>query len=238
MKKYNKFLSYGYILLFSLGLSSCSKTMTKLEMFPKIFEERPLSIVILPPINESTAADADEYYLTTIAEPLSLTGYYVYPVEVVMDALKTEGIYDAGNMGSISPAKFKEYFGADAVMLVKIVKWNKSYYVVGGNVTVTIEFVLKSTKTGETIWTYSGTIVLDTSGNSGNSNSGGLAGLIAQLVVTAVSTAVTDYTPVARGVNVKALTSIPFGKYHKQYDTDRSIPVVVQPKKLEKEEKK
>lgn len=238
MKKIKLFFNFGYILLFSCGISSCSKTMTKLELFPKLYEERPLSILILPPINESTAADADEYFLTTIAEPLSLTGYYVYPVDVVMDALKTEGIYDAGNIGSIPPAKFKEYFGADAVMLVKIVKWNKSYYVVGGNVTVSIDFALKSTKTGETLWVYNGTIVLDMSGNTGSNSNGGLAGLIAQLVVTAVNTAVADYTPVARGVNIQALKSFPYGKYHKEYDTDRSIPVVVQPKSPEKEEKK
>lgn len=227
--KHNKTLfRFGCSIALFLFLSSCSKTMTKLELFPKLYDERPLSILVLPPINESTAADADEYYLTTIAEPLSLTGYYVYPIEVVMDALKTEGVFDGGRVSSIPPAKFREYFGADAVMLVKIIKWNKSYYVVGGNLTVSIECEIKSAKTGETLWTYSGTIVLDTSGSS-NSNSG-LAGLFVSLIATAVKTAAADYTPVAKQVNFQVLTSVPYGKYHLKYDTDRKTPVVVQPK--------
>lgn len=227
MRFFIKLFSVCFILSFALCLSSCATYMTKCKMFPKMYEERPLSILILPPINESTAAEADEYYLTTIAEPLSFTGYYVYPVDAVMDVLKAEGIYDAGNMNSISPMKFKEYFGADAIMLVKIVKWNKAYYVTSGNLTVTIEFVLKSTKTGEILWAYTGTIVLDTSGNTGSN--AGLAGLLVQAIVTAVNTATADYTPVAKQVNVKVLTTIPYGKYHSLFNTDSSTSVVVQP---------
>lgn len=227
MRKYARFFSYAVILLFALCLASCNRTMTKLEMFPKLYNERPLSVLVLPPINETTAADADEYYLTTIEEPLALTGYYVYPIEVVMDALRTEGIDDGGKIAAIPPAKFKEYFGADAIMLVKIVKWDKSYYVIGGNLTVSIECVLKSTKTGEALWSYNGTIVQDLSG--GNSGNNGLAGLITNVIVTAVNTATADYTPVARDVNVQVLSTIPYGKYHKSFDTDREISVIVQP---------
>jgi hypothetical protein len=227
MKTYTKYFGYGIIVLATLCLTSCNSTMTKVEMFPNFYKEKPLSILILPPINESTAAEADEYYLTTIAEPLSYSGFYVYPNEVIMDALHTEGIDDGGKVASIPPSKFKDYFGADAILLVKIVKWNKSYYIVGADLTVTLEFVLKSTKTGETLWEYTGTIKKDLSGGNGGNN--GLAGLLIKAAVTAVNAATADYTPVARDVNVQVLSTIPYGKYNSLYDTDRETPVTIQP---------
>ncbi|NIS74702.1 MAG: hypothetical protein GTO08_05375, partial [Deltaproteobacteria bacterium] len=46
-----------------------------------MYQEQPLTILVLPPMNETTAADAKEYYATTIAEPLSLQGFYVLPIE-------------------------------------------------------------------------------------------------------------------------------------------------------------
>lgn len=59
-------------------------------------------------------------------------------------------------------------------------------------------------------------VVVDLSG--GNSG-GGLVGLIAQVVVTAINSAA-DYVPYARQANHRALYSMPYGKYHPQYNKD------------------
>lgn len=80
----------------SLFLSACGpKMVTKGEKFPLLYEEAPSAILVLPPINQTSAANAKEYYSTTIQEPLSFTGYYVFPYEVTAEILKMEGIYDA-----------------------------------------------------------------------------------------------------------------------------------------------
>jgi hypothetical protein len=203
---------------------SCGKVITKSEAFPKMYEEKPVSILVLPPINESTAAEAKEYYVTTIAEPLSLTGYYVYPIEITTDIFFSEGMYDTELLDESSIPKFKEYFDADAVLLIKILKWDTSYFVVGGSVTVKVIYKLISTLTSETLWKYEGEIKVDTTGDSGDT--GGLAGLLVKVVTTAVKTATTDYIPIAKKANVKALVSIPYGKYHNQFDKDREQKVV------------
>ena len=97
--------------LFSLIiLTGCAVITTKGEAFPEMYIEKPVSILVLPPINESTAADAKEYYSTTIAEPLSFAGYYVYPIEVINEILKKEGIYDTELISDLNPSKFREYF--------------------------------------------------------------------------------------------------------------------------------
>ena len=209
------------ILILSLIIINGCAIITKGEAFPKMYKEKPVSILVLPPINESTAADAKEYYSTTIAEPLSSTGYYVFPIEIVNEVLKQEGIYDTELIVDLDASKFKEYFGADAVLFTKIIAWNTSYYVVGGNVKVHIAFDLVSTNTGETLWSYNDKLTVDTTAD--DNELGGAAGLLLQLAATAVQTAAQDYTPLAKKVNTTVLKTIPFGIYHTQHGTDQSL---------------
>jgi len=210
-------------------VSACGpKYISKKDAFPNIYEERPLSILVLPPINMTTAADAKEYYATTIAEPLSFAGYYIYPIEVTTDILKNEGLYDTEILGGLPPEKFKQFFGANAVLYIKILKWDTSYYVIGGNVTVAVDCLLKSTTTGRDLWKYDGTIVVDTTGGSGGS--GGLAGLIVKVIATAIQTAATDYIPIAKQANIITISSMPYGKYHPNFDKDRDVQIILKKK--------
>lgn len=209
-----------------LVLSACApKQITKYEAFPNVYAERPLAILVLPPINETTAADAKEYYSVTIAEPMTLAGYYIYPIEVVSEIMKNEGGYDTETLLNIPPEKFREYFGADAVMYIWIQKWSTSYYVIGGNVTVSLRSVIKSTTTGEDLWHYEGTIIEDTSVSS---SGGGLAGLAVALVATAIKTAATDYVPIAKRANYVIINTMPLGQYHQNHNKDRDEKVVIE----------
>lgn len=214
------------LLALTILLSACGpKYTTKKDAFPNMYEERPLSILVLPPINMTTAADAKEYYSTTIAEPLSFAGYYIFPIEVTSDILRNEGLYDTELLGGLPPEKFKQFFGADAVMYIKILKWDTSYYVIGGHVTVAIDCLMKSTTTGRDLWKYDGLIRVDTSGDSGGS--GGLAGLLVNVVVTAIKTATTDYVPIAKRANIITISSMPYGKYNPNFNTDRDAQIIL-----------
>lgn len=209
---------------FMFILAGCGpKLITKYEAFPKLYEERPLAILVLSPINETTAADAKEFYSTTVAEPLSLSGYYIYPIEVISEILQNEGIYDTETLINLNPQKFKEYFGADAVMYIWIKKWDTSYLILAANVAVSLRCLLRSTKTGENLWEYEGTIIEDTTVRS---SGGGLAGLIVTAVATAIKTAATDYVPIAKRVNYMVLSTMPYGKYHSNYEKDRDFKTV------------
>jgi hypothetical protein len=209
-----------------LVLAACGpKHITKYDAYPKAYAERPLAILVLPPINETTAADAKEYYLTTIAEPLSYSGYYVFPIEVISEIMKNEGIYDTETLVNLPTGKFKEYFGADAVMYIWLQKWSTSYYVIGGNVKVSVRSVIRSTVSGDDLWQYEGTIIHDTSVSS---SGGGLVGLAVSVVATAISTAATDYVPIAKRVNYILLNALPYGKYHPKHDKDREEEAVIE----------
>jgi hypothetical protein len=221
--------------ILSISLIGCGTYVTKQEFAPKMYDDHPLTIIILPPINKSTAADAKEYYVTTVAEPLTQRGYYVYPTEVVNDILQQEGLYDTETMLAMPPQKFREFFGADAVLYLTILEWNTSYMITSGSVTVKVAYELKSTRSGEVLWFYDDEVSVNTSGDSGNI--GGWAGLLTKVITTAVKTAATDYVPIAREANEKILLAIPFGKYHNQYNADMSDKIQLKKAFNQKQEK-
>lgn len=226
MKKYLQIVCPAMLTFLVLSLSGCAPAMvTKAAKFPLMYEENPQSILVLPPINKSTAADAKEYYSTTIQEPLSLSGFYTFPYEVTSEILKMEGIYDAELLYNMPLTKFQEYFGADAVLFTTINKWDMSYLVLAAGLTVEITCELKSTKSDQTLWKYTGTVYADLSG--GNTG-GGLEGLIVKAIITAINSALADYVPYAKQANGIALVSIPTGPYHPLHGKDKEAQIIEQ----------
>ncbi len=223
---------YVLVLLAVVLLTGCGTNITKEEFAPKIYTERPTSILVLPPINKTTAADAKEYYSTTVTEPLANDGYYVFPMEIVNDVLQQEGLYDTETMLNVQPQKFKEYFGADAVLYVTIEKWNTSYLITAGSVTVKAACELRSTLTGEVIWFYDDEVTINTSGDSGGQ--GGLLGFIVSAVSTAIKTATQSYVPLAMQANEAIFKALPYGKYHKEFNQDHKMKIKKKDKKVEK----
>lgn len=216
------------LVLPSLLLAGCETTnyVTKVDEFPGMYEEQPRALLILPPINESTDVEAKAYYMTTVEVPFALSGYYVFPVEMVSDIMKQEGVYDTEVLYQVPHEKFREYFGADAVLYTRIKKWDVSYMVIASSLTVSIESEIISTRSSRQLWKYTGTVVVDLSG--GNSGGGGLAGLIAQAIVTAVNTAAADYVDYARVANTRLIGTLPVGPYHELYMQDQGSQLVDQ----------
>lgn len=217
-----------FVLLVFLVSCTSSKTQTKYDKYTDIYREKPLVVLVLPPINKTTAVDAKEFYLTTIAEPLSYAGYYTLPIPVANYILKSEGLFDSEVLTENHLKKFKEIFGVDAVLYTTLHDWTTSYYVVGGNVSVEVEFDMKSTNTYRSLWSHKAKLKVDTTVSTSDS-------AIGNIVATAVKTAVTDYVPIARRINNSIIEqTLPYGKYHPLVDQDRldlvSDEIVIRPK--------
>ena len=208
------------------GCASGPTYTTKVAEFPKMYDQKPRSILILPPMNESTDTEAKDYYMTTVEMPFAMMGYYTFPVEMVSDIMKQEGVYDTEVLYNMPLDKFYEYFGADTVLFTKIKKWDISYAVVASSLTVVIESKIVSTKTSEELWTYMGAVVVDLSG--GNGGGGGIAGLIASAIVTAINTAAADYVKYAHVVNSRIIHTLPAGPYSLIYLKDQGMKFVDQ----------
>lgn len=226
MKKIINFIKTTLVASFLvISVSGCITPpvlVTKAEEFPGMYSEKPKSLLIMPPMNMSTAAEAKDYYATTVEMPLSFQGYYTFPYALTSEILKQQGVYDSELVYDIPLTKFYEYFGADAVLFTKIQKWDVAYAVIASSLTVSIDAEIKSTKTSRTLWKYNGTVVVDLSG--GNAG-GGIAGLIASAIITAVNTAAADYTKYARTANGRFIGTVPFGPYHPLYMTDQDMEI-------------
>lgn len=206
-------------LLLLAVVTGCATIETKQDAYPGMYEDgRPLAILVLPAINQSTAADAGYFLDVTVAQPFSNHGYYILPMPITAEIFQREGIIDGEQLMGIPGSVFREGFGADAVLFITIEQWETNYVVIAGNVTVSLSYVLKSAHDESILWSYKDTVVINTSGQSGF--------ILADIISTAISTAMTDYVPVAIQVHQAALKAMPYGQYHPEHGADGSQKAV------------
>jgi len=94
-------------------------------------EHSPRSILVLPPLNESTQIEASYRCLSTVTQPLAELGYYVFPVAVIDQYLKANGMPTAGEMHQISLGKVVEIIGADAVLYLNVQHYDAQLVTIG-----------------------------------------------------------------------------------------------------------
>jgi hypothetical protein len=212
MKKY---IIFG---LMTLIMSSCTQQITRLAQYPKMYEEKPLTIAVMPPINQTNFVEAKEYFYTTLYAPLCEKGYYVYSPMMTMELFQSESAYDAEQFIEGDLSQFRNVLGADAAMFTVIKSWKRNK--VGGKLTAGIEYILRSTKTGDILYKREGLISVDTSVRSGG---GGLIGGLVDMAATAINTAATDKVVAGRRCTIFVLSDMPEGKYSTHYDKDQKL---------------
>ena len=180
-------------------------------------EHPPRSILVLPPLNQSTAVEGTYGYLSTVTQPLAEMGYYVFPVAVVDQFLKENGMPGAGEMHEISLAKVAEITGADAVLFVTLQQYGSKYRIVSSTVTVQAKAKLVDTRTGILLW-ESEALAENDSSTSGN--------ILANVIAAAVAQAINSKTDPAHDVSRQANETLfhtedrglPYGPYHPKYE--------------------
>jgi hypothetical protein len=205
------------IVLVVIVLSSCTTTskISKSTAYKGMYDEKPLSVLVMPPINRSTNVEAKEYFHSTLNVPIANSGYYVIPPLLSMEILKKESAYDSELFLDSSLNKFGEVFGADLVVFTIIHKWDKSAIL--SKVNVEVEYIIKSINTNEILYTRRGNVTYDASVSTGM---GGIAGLVANLAASAINTALTKYVDVARACNAYTFKDLPAGKYSQNFNLD------------------
>lgn len=197
--------------LLRLGLCGLALTVmltgcvTKPYDYTNFRAHPPRSILVLPPLNESTAVEGTYGYLSTVTMPLAEMGYYVFPVVVVDQFMKENGLPTAGEMHQAPLDKIRDIFGADAVLYVTLKQYGTKYQVINSATIVTVQAKLVDTKTGLVLWEGTATAQQNSSG-SGN--------LIADLIVAAVDQAINSSTDQAHDVSRMANTLLLTPKDH------------------------
>jgi hypothetical protein len=203
--------------------ASCGmiSTVTRESQYAKMYEEKPITLLVMPPINNSTNVEAKDLLYTSISRPLVEAGYYVISPLLAMDVLKAESAYDSELFFDAPLTTFQNYFGADAVVFSIIDTWAKK----GTGIETKIRYVIKSAYSNEILFDRSCDLHLDLSIDSG---ANGLLGALVDLAASAINTAATDHIKAARKANYYILSDIPRGKYSPDYMLDKEI--IAEPK--------
>ena len=207
-----------YFAILCCMATSCGmlNTVTRESQYAKMYEEKPITLLVMPPINNSANVEAKDLLYTSISRPLVEAGYYVISPLLAMDVLKAESAYDAEMFFDAPLTAFQNYFGADAVVFSVIDSWAKK----GLGIQTKIRYVIKSAYTNEILFDRSCDLYLDLSVNSG---SGGALGALIDLAASAINTAATDHIIAARKANYFILRDIPRGKYSPEHMQDKEV---------------
>lgn len=149
---------------------------------------QPKSILVLPPLNHTSDLRATYSIMSSTTLPLAEAGYYVFPVALVDQTFKENGLLNPGEMHQASLQKLNQIFGADAALYITITNYGAASALVGGNIVVTAQASLLDTRTGTTLW--EGTA--SASDAEGKQNQNGLIGLLVQGIINQVANSVSD----------------------------------------------
>ncbi|WP_407575148.1 DUF799 domain-containing protein [Raoultella terrigena] len=183
----------GLFAFFTLALAllatGCSTGNKKSTDYSAFRESKPRSILVLPPKNQSPDVNASNSLLSVVTMPLAESGYYVFPVAVVSETFKQNGVTNPDDISSVPLKKLHDTFGADAVMYISITDYGTSYQVVNSDTRVTATARLVDPRTGKELWTGGATA----SSNEGQKNSGGgLIGILLTAAITQIAHTSTD----------------------------------------------
>lgn len=164
----------------------------------------PKSVLILPPLNSTPEVKATYSMLAQMSAPLAEAGYYVFPVAVVDETFKQNGLATARDIHDISPAKLREIFGADAALYVDIKSYGVSYTIINSDVTVSAEARLVDLKAGQLLWNGKATA---SSSEQNNNSGGGLAGILVSALINQISNTVLDRSHTYAGITSQRMLS-------------------------------
>jgi len=202
--------------VFALMLTGCAAQPYD---YTNYRQHPPRSIVVLPPLNESTAVEATYGYLSTVTRPIAERGYYVFPVAVVDQFLKENGLPGAGEMHQAPLNKIREVLGADAVLFVTVEEYGTKFQILNSATIVQARAKLVDTRTGVLLW--EGKRRVQHNSNSGGGNA--LGALIVAIVSQAISSSTDAAHNVSRTTNVMLFGTkdqgLLYGPYHPQYDS-------------------
>jgi len=185
-------IKYTAMTLITILIVSCATPYN----YDKFKAANPRSILILPPINQSTDVRGTYSYLSTVTMPVAEKGFYVFPVAMIDQMLKENGLPSANEMHQASVKKIKEIINPDTILYLTLENYGTTFVVVNSVTKVTVSGKLVSALTGEVLWQGKATASADSS--SGN---GGLMGALVSAVVTQAINSTTDQ---AHGVSAQA----------------------------------
>jgi len=196
--------------------------------YPAFRESRPLSILVMPPVNLSPDIQAQTTFLATSTVPLAEAGYYVIPVALSNETFRQNGMTVAEEAHAIEFGRLREIFGADAALYITIYRFGARYQILNSAVEAEASARLVDLRNGMELWSGYAAVSDNSIDSMGNIDSG--ESLLALLIGAAVSQIINTVSDssfyVGRKANYQMLSagegrrSLLYGQYHPKYGED------------------
>ncbi len=168
-------------------------------------ESKPRSILVLPPANTSPDTRASYSMMATVTRPLAESGYYVFPVALVDQTFRENGMNDPAEMHEAAPAKLAEVFGADAALYITVNEYGAKYVLFDSQVIVSASAKLIDLRNGKLLWEGKASA---SNAEGGNNSGGGIIGLLVSALIRQVTNSLGDQGyPVARMTSFRLLSA-------------------------------
>lgn len=188
------------VLILATVMFGCATTQTPAYNYTEFRQSDPLSILVLPPINNTTEVVAPYSVLAQVIAPISESGFYALPVALVEQTFRNNGLTEAHDIHALPKEKLHEIFGADAALYLDIQEYGTSYVIISSDTVVTVSAKLIDLQTGAILWQKAATA--SSAETRSNHNSGGLIGMLVVAAINQIAETVTD-----AGFNIAAITS-------------------------------
>ncbi|MFM0696322.1 DUF799 domain-containing protein [Paraburkholderia graminis] len=208
-----------------LGLLAACAGPAKHVDYTAFKNSRPTSILILPPVNDTSDVNATNGMLSQMTMPLAEAGYYVIPVASAEETFRQNGLNSSAEIAQIDPAKLRSIFGADAVLYTKVTQYGSVYQLVDSTTIVSASGKLVDLNSGNVLWQGEGRATGKEIGM--NVNVGlGIVGALVQAAVKQVAHNLTDEAHDVAGLTSTRLLSagppngLLYGPHSPKYKTD------------------
>ena len=183
-----RLLSLGLALLLSILATGCA-TQAPAYDYTAFTKARPATLLVMPPLNESPDVKATAGVWSHATRPLAEAGYYVLPVALVDETFKQNGVFTAAEAHDIALPKLRDFFGADAAVFLKVVKYGTSFQLINSETRVEIEGRIVDLRSGELLWQGR---AFASSSEQNQQAQGGLVGLLVTAIVKQIVGTATD----------------------------------------------
>lgn len=186
-------------------VTGCATTPIPKADYSAYRQHMPKSILVLPPVNDSPDVKASHSLLSSVTAPVAEAGYYVFPVALVEQTFKENGLSNPAEIHQVPTQKIQEIFGADAALYINVTEYGSKYQVLQSTTTVAANAKLIDLKTGTQIW--QGTHRISVA--DGNDHGAGLVGLLVNAAISQIANNLSDKAyPIAGMVNSQMLSPI------------------------------
>lgn len=149
---------------------------------------KPATLLVLPPVNDSTDVKATPGVWANATLPLAEAGYYVLPVTLVDATFKQNGVTDPHDAQALPWQKLHDVFGADAGVYIKVTQYGTTYQVVSSDTRVAVTARVVDLRDGALLW--EGNALASSAESQGGQ--GGLAALLVRAIVQQIIGSTTD----------------------------------------------